>query len=133
LAVIAGGDAAEVFQAAEEAFDTITGFIKLFVIAILHLAIFLWWNDGLGAAFFDEVAHFIAVIAAICNYGLCRRRGSDTFFGRNIIADIAGRQNQNNRASFVICNRMNLAVAASARVAYAAIRAPFLRPLLAVR
>jgi hypothetical protein len=40
---------------------------------------------------------------------------------------------QDDGTAFIVGDRMNLAVAASARVSYAAIWAPFFRPLPAVR
>jgi len=98
----------------------------------LHVSVFLGRDNGLGSALFDEVAQFIAVIAAIRNNGSSFWGCFQTFFGGNKIADVAGRQNQNDGTTFVVCDGVNLAVTASARASYATIRAPFLRPHPAV-
>ncbi len=130
---MAGCDASEVLEATKEAFDAIAGFMERLAVAVLDLAVFLWRNDGLCPARLYEVAQFVAVVTAVGNDGGGFRCRLDARFGRDVVADIACGQNQDDGAALVVGNRMNLAVAASARVAYAAIRAPFLRPLPAVR
>jgi len=133
LSIIAGCDASEVLKATEEAFDAVAGFVERLVVAVLNLAVLLWRNDGLCAARFYEVAQFVAVVTTVGDDSGGFGRCLDARFGRDIIADIACGQNQNDGTAFVIGDSMNLAVAASARISYAAIRTPFLRPLPAVR
>ena len=132
MAVVTSSDTAEVFEAAEEAFDAVAGFIKSLVVTVLHVSIFLGRDNGLAATLLYEVTQFIAVVATISNNGGSFGGGFETFFGGNKVADIAGRQNQNDGTSFVVCDGVNLAITASTRVSYAAICAPFLRPHPAV-
>ena len=87
---------------------------------------------GLAAALFYEVAQFVAVVTTISNNGGSFGGGFEAFFGGNKVTDIAGRQHQNDGTTFVVRDCVNLAITASARVSYAAIRAPFLRPHPAV-
>jgi hypothetical protein len=133
LAIISGCDTPEVLDAAEETFDAIAGLVEGLVVSVLDLAVPLRRNDGLGPTCFDEVAQLVAVVTSVRNDCGGFRCCLDARFGGDIIADIAGSQNQDDWATFVVGDSVNLAVAASARVAYAAIRAPFLRPLPAVR
>jgi hypothetical protein len=113
LAVVASGDTAEVFEATEEAFDAVTGFIKHLVVTVLYVSIFLGRDNGLATAFFYKVAQFIAVIAAIRNNGGSFGCGFKTLFGRNKVADIACGQYQNDRPTFIVGNRVNLTITAS--------------------
>ena len=99
---------------------------------VLHVPVFLGRDNGLASTSLYEVAQFITVVASVCDNGGSFWGCFQTFFGRNKIADIPRRQNQNDRAALVVCDRVNLAVTASARVSYAAICAPFLRPHPAV-
>ena len=82
--------------------------------AVLHLPVFLWRDHRLRATFLDEVPYLVAVITAVRDYGVGFGRGGKALFGGYKVADVARRQMQNDRTAFIVGDRVNLAVTASA-------------------
>jgi hypothetical protein len=88
--MVAGGDAAEVLQAAERSFDASALAIAPHIIADRSLAILPAWDDRPGAGGLEAAAQVIGVLALISNETRQRPGVGEHFVGCLDIANIAG-------------------------------------------
>jgi hypothetical protein len=65
--IVACGDAAEVFEPAEHAFDEVAALVGLGVISVRVFACRIRWDDGLDAAFREPITQALGVVGAVCN------------------------------------------------------------------
>ena len=133
MPVVSEGDALEVLEAAEQAFDEVALFVERPVVAVLDFAVRARRDDGLGASCGQPLAQFGAVIAPVGDQVPGRRQGADAGLGRHVITDIARGQQQHAGTAPAIDHRVELGIGAAARDPYAAAEPPFLRPDEAVR
>ena len=111
--VIAGGDAAEVLEATEAAFDDIAAFVGELVQANGGLAIGFAGNDGGDPLFREIAAKRIGVIALIDDEFRHARDQTDAGFGHSAIGGVARGEDEDPGSTELVDDRMNLAVSAT--------------------
>ena len=115
--VVSGGDAAEVLEPAEAAFDDISAFVGALVEAMGDDTVGLVRNDGLCAATNDFVAKVVAVIPFVAEERAHGRRERQNIWRRRDIGILAWGQMQDDRPAERIAQRMDFCRAAPARAA----------------
>lgn len=115
--VVSGGDAAEVLQPAEAAFDDISAFVGAFVEAMDDDTVRFIGDDGLGAATNDFAAKVVAVIPFVGEERAHGRRERQNIGRYRDIGILPWGQMQDNRPAERIAQRMDFCRAASARAA----------------
>ena len=115
--VVSGGDATEVLEPAEAAFDDISAFVGAFVEAMDDDTVGLVRNDGLCAATNDFVAKVVAVIPFIGEERAHGRRERQNIGRCRDIGILAWGQMQDDRPAERIAQRMDFCRAAPARAA----------------
>ena len=86
---VSGGEAAEVLESGEAAFDAITLFVQCFVVLALLLAVAFGWDDSDPSHACDVLNDGIAVVTLICEHrlGLALCQQVD---GLGAVMDLAG-------------------------------------------
>jgi len=115
--VVSGGDATEVLEPAEAAFDDISAFVGAFVEAMDDDAVGFVGDDGLGAATYDFAAKVVAVIPFVGEERAHGRRERQNIGRRRDIGILARGQMQNDRPAERIAQRMDFCRAAASRAA----------------
>ena len=115
--VVSGGDAPEVFEPAEAAFDDISAFVGAFVEAMDNDTVGFVGDDGLGAATNDFAAKVVAVIPFVGEERAHGWRERQNIGRRRDIGILAWGQMQDDRPAERIAQRMDFCRAASARAA----------------
>ena len=101
---VARGDASEVFETGEEAFDQIAGLIKMAIERPRGKTIGTGRNNCLGTSGLDLRHEVISVVALVGNHGLSRQI-LDQLGGVVDVGNLSGRQNDPQRiAQGVDCN-----------------------------
>ena len=94
--VVAGCDAAELFELVEEALDDVALLVEFGVIGTLERAVPLGRNDRLAAAFSDLVAQVIGVVALVGDRDV-RGEAVDQVVRESDVVALAGRADQAHR------------------------------------
>jgi hypothetical protein len=115
--VVSGGDAAEVLESAEAAFDDISAFVGAFVEAMDDDTVRFIGDDGLCAATNDFAAKVVAVIPFVGEERAHGRRERQNIGRYRDIGILPWGQMQDNRPAERIAQRMDFCRAASARAA----------------
>jgi hypothetical protein len=115
--VVSGGDAAEVLEPAEAAFDDISAFVGAFVEAMDDDTVRFIGDDGLGAATNDFAAKVVAVIPFVGEERAHGRSERQNIGRYRDIGILPWGQMQDNRPAERIAQRMDFCRAASARAA----------------
>ena len=90
--VVSSGDAPEVFDASEEAFDPIAVFVELAIEGSLNPPIGTRWDNGLRTRRFDFCNEVIGIVAFVGDDGLCRQVLDG--FGRTVdVGNLTRREN----------------------------------------
>ena len=123
--VVAGGDAAEVFELAEEALDRVALFVERAVEGALFGAIGSGLDDGSGAGLLDRVVEVLGVVGGVGD----DRSGSeafDQFGGPQDLALLARAGDEPGRLARRIRRGVDLGAQAAARAPQPlGIRPPF--------
>ena len=115
--VVSSGDAPEVLEPAEAAFDDISAFVGALVEAMDDDAVGFVGDDGLGAPtndFATEVVAIIPFVSKECAHG---RRERQNIGRRRDIGILAWGQMQDDRSAERIAQRMDFCRTASPRAA----------------
>ena len=125
--VVSGGDAAEVLEPAEAAFDDISAFVGALVEVMDHNTVGFVRDDGLCAATNDFAAKVVAVIPFVGEERAHGRRERQNIWRRRDIGILAWGQMQDDRPAERIAQRMDFCRAAPARAADCLIVLPLFR------
>jgi hypothetical protein len=127
-AVVAGGDAAPVLEAAEHDLDAVTAFVPALVVFDGQRAGFAARNAGLDALLLQRIPEPVGVIAAVGQQPL--RLGQVVEQGRRtgVIADLAGGHEEAQGAAVGIGDGVKLGVHAALGPADQAPEIPFFTP-----
>ena len=126
--VVARGDAAEVFEFVEEAFDEVALSVEVSVDGALLPAAALGWNVRSRSMVGDHPNDGLGVVAAV-RHGVgggpqaVEQRGDEGFVG-----GLAGRDEQADGKASGVDHRVKLGAQSSTRTADGVIRAPFFPP-----
>mgnify|MGYP001600018023 CR=1 FL=1 len=115
--VVAGGDAAEIFEPAEATLDDIASFVGFFVEAMEPDAVGFVGNDRLGAALADLRPEAIAVIAPVGNQGAHVGQERQNLGSRGDIGVLAWRQMKGYGPATRVARRVDFGRAPAARTA----------------
>ncbi|KAF0226754.1 MAG: hypothetical protein FD175_2957 [Beijerinckiaceae bacterium] len=115
--VISCGDAAEVLEPAEAAFDDVLAFVGALVEAVDDDTVGFVGDYGLGAATNDFATKVVAVISFVSEQRAHGWRERQNIGRRRDIGILAWGQMQNDRPAERIAQRMDFCRAASARAA----------------
>jgi hypothetical protein len=126
--VIAGGDAAEVFETTESILDAVALLVGFSVEAEGLLAIGLVWNDGPGAALVEPLAQIGAVVSPVAEKLACRPRAADQALCGRAIMRLSAGQKDGKKAAFSICDCVDFRVAPAARAANGLLVLPLFAP-----
>ena len=124
----AGGDAPELFELAEEALDEVATSIEFAIDRALNLDAALGRDMGLATAVSDEVDEGAAVVATVRDQRLGRRQSSQKVRHGGLVRRLAWRDQQPDRQSGFIDDRMDLGAQSATRTANGVIRTPFFPP-----
>ena len=113
--VVSGGDATEVLEPAEAAFDDISAFVGALVEVMDDNTVGFVRDDGLCAATNDFAAKVVAVIPFVGEERAHRWRERQDIGSRSDIGILAWSQMQDDRPAERIAQRMDFCRAASAR------------------
>ena len=122
--LVAGCDAAALFQAGEQAFDFVAFAVDLAVVIPRGLAVRSRRDDRLRSRLLDDCHQWVAVVPFVHQNVL----GVDPFdhrFGLRHVVGLARRQQELHRVSEAVARRMNLAAEASDRAAELLVCAAF--------
>jgi hypothetical protein len=104
--VVSGGDAAEVFQTAEHALDSISPAIEHVAERRLEAAVGLRRDVRRGALLVDGLAHRIGVVAAISNQQRVGRQERQQCEGGTAIGGLAAGQREGARPAMFVGQRV---------------------------
>jgi len=124
----AGGDASELFEIAEEAFDEVAASIKFALDGALNLDAALGWDMGLAARISDKVDDGAAVVATVGDECVGRRQSSQKVWGSGLIRRLPWRDQQPDRQAVLVNDCMDLGAWSATRTANGVIRPPFFPP-----
>ena len=127
MLVEASGDAAELFEFAEEPLDQVAPPVEPGFDGALDADASLRGNMRSAAAPVDEIDKGPAVVAAICN----QRRGwqpVDQERRHGLVRGLPRRENKADRQAVLIDHRMDLRAQSATRTAKGVIRAPLFPP-----
>ena len=115
--VVSGGDATEVLEPAEAAFDDISAFVGALVEAMDNDTVGFVGDDGLGPVTDDFGAKVVTVVALVGDKRAHGWRERQDIGSCSDIGILAWRQMQDDRPAQRIAQRMDFCRAASARAA----------------
>ncbi len=115
--VISCGDAAEVFEPTEAAFDDISAFVGTFVEAMDDDTVGFIGNDGLGAVTGDFGAKVVTVVPFVCEKRAHGWRERQNIGRSSDVGILTWGQMQNDRSAERIAQRMDFCRTASPRAA----------------
>jgi hypothetical protein len=116
-AVVSGGDAAEVLEAAEHAFDGVAVAVEIGREAALPAAVGLGRDIGGGALVFDPAAHRVAVIALVGVHDLGAGEAVEQGLGGEAIGHLAAGQRERDRPAQAVGEGVDFGGAPAARAA----------------
>jgi len=115
--VISCGDATEVLEPAEAAFDDISAFVGTFVEAMDDDTVGFVGNDGLGAVTRDFGAKVVTVVPFVCEKRAHGWRERQNIGRSSDVGILTWGQMQNDRSAERIAQRMDFCRATSPRAA----------------
>ena len=124
----AGGDAAELFELAEETLDEIAAPVEFAIDGALDLDAALGRDMGLATCLSDEVDDGAAVVAAVGDERLGRRQSGQKVRHGGLVRRLPWRDQQPDRQSVLIDDGMDLGAQSATRTANGVIRTPFFPP-----
>jgi hypothetical protein len=132
-AVVAHGNAAPVFEAAEYVFDFMASLVKRLAIVVLDLAVFAR-RDAWGNAALNQCgAEFVAVIATVSEQFLGLWQYVKNQCSAFMVAHVPFREARKNWPGFAVADGVQLGVQAVLRSPNTAGNSPFFGRLAAVR
>ena len=123
-----GGDAADVLEFAEEAFDEISLSIDMFVHAALDPTVALGGDVGAGAPALGEIDQCLGVVTPVRDEVSGPVEAGDQSDGLLFVGGLAGGQGKADGQPFAIHHDVDLRAQSSTRTADSVIRAPFFPP-----
>ena len=123
---VAGGDAAELFDKVEEAFDEVAFGVERKVAVARDLAIRFWRDDRLDGAHFEARNEAVGVIGFIGEEGFGLQLGGERF-GLVDVVDLPAGETERQRIAQGVDDHMDFGGQTAARAAYSLVEAPFLR------
>ena len=132
-AIVSGGNAAPVFEAAEHVLDVMALAIQRLVVWDLDLSV-APWGDAWGDPAFDQRrTEPIAVVSAITDQFLGRWQHRQDQHGTPVVVHLSFREQQHDWPAVTVANGMQLGIQSPFGAADAAWSTPFCRKLAAVR
>ncbi len=116
-AVVAGGDAAEVLEAAEHAFDGVAMAVERGRKAALPAAVGLGRDIGGSALGFDLAAHGVAVIALVSVENFSAGEAVEQGIGGDAVGYLTAGQQERDRAAPAVGQGVDFGGASAARAA----------------
>jgi hypothetical protein len=116
--VVSGGDAAEVLEAAESAFDKVPALIGGAVERMVALSRWIVWDHGRRASGEQEAAQRVAIISGVGCRAARGRRLAHQRHGGASIAKLARRDGKRYWPALAVHQGMDFGGAAAARAAY---------------
>ena len=113
---VAGGDSAELFDSAEEAFDLVSVSVADLVVAFLRGAVFVWLDAGLGLQLPNTGSRFVTVVGGVGQhmFDLPRLERFQQFSSQGAVSVLARSQDHFHQAAFLVDRRGELGIQASA-------------------
>src|SRR5258708_6052916 len=109
--VVARGNPPEVFQPAKGVLDATSLLVGFLVEAERLLPVAFVGDDGFGAAVFQPLAQFGAVVSLVAQELFRRFVSADQAFGHRTIMCLAARQKDGKKTAFSICYCVDLRIA----------------------
>ena len=127
---VAGGEAAEVFESGEAAFDAIALSIEFFIMDALLLSVGFGRDHRDRSHGLDVVEDDLAVVALVGQYpdGLAC---SEQIDGLGAVVDLAASDEEVDRQTEFVGQQVDLGRQTSSGAPQSLVRAPFLRPVAA--
>lgn len=123
----ARGDAPEVLELVEVAFDEVSLAVDAAADRTLNEPAPRRWNVGLCAARADEIEQGVGVVAAVGDHVAAFQPGEQLRSGIEIVG-LSGRQNEAHRQAVLINEGIDLGAQSATRTADGVILAPFFPP-----
>ena len=123
---VAGGDAAELFDKVEEAFDEVAFGVERKVAIARDLAIRFWRDDRLDGAHFEARNETVGVIGFIGEEGFRLHLGGERFSLVDVV-DLPACEAKRQRVAQGVDDHVDFGGQTAARAAYGLVEAPFLR------
>ena len=111
--VVAGGEAAAVFEVAEHAFDGIAALVGDLAEAALLQAGALGWNVRNDALALDQLTNAVGVVGAVGMHDAALGQVGQQVLGRPAVRRLARRQVEGERPSVAVGDGVDLGVAAA--------------------
>jgi len=124
--LVAGRDAAELFDEIEEALDEITFGVEGEVAIAGDLAIRFWRDDRLDGPDFEALNKAVGVVAFVAKEGLGLHLGRECFSLGDVV-DLSAGEAERQRVAQGVDDHVDLGGRAAARAAYGLVETPFLR------
>src|SRR5271157_5123477 len=115
--LVAGGDAAELFDEIEEALDEIAFGVEGEVAIARDLAVRFWRDDRLDGPDFEALNKAAGVVAFVAEEGFGLHFGRKGFSLGDVV-DLSARQAERQRVAQSVYDHMDLGGRAAARAAY---------------
>jgi hypothetical protein len=128
--LVSRGEAAEVFEAREAAFDAIALFVEVFVVLALLLAVTFGRDDGNRAHGGHMLDDGIGVVAFVGQH-MADLPLSQQGDGLGAVVDLSGGHGEVYRQSLFVGQQMDLGGQPSSGAPQSLVRSPFLRPVAA--
>jgi hypothetical protein len=106
--VVAGGNAAEVFQPAEHALDGIAPAVEHTAERWLEAAIGLGWNVRRGTPLIDRLAHRVGIVTTVCDQQRVRWEQRQQGEGGAAIGGLAAAESEGARTPVFVGQRVEL-------------------------
>lgn len=126
--VVACGDASEVLELVEEAFDEVALPVELRIDGALVLPVALCGDMRAGAAEGDDLEDGLGVVAAVCDGIGSRAQAVEQGRDGGLVGGLAWRDQQTDGQAAGVDDRVELGAQSSTRAADGVIRAPFFPP-----
>jgi len=126
--VVAGSDAAKVFDFVEEAFDEVALAVEGRIDGALNFAVALGRNMGLGAVLDDQREDGAGVVAAVGDGVGCGLQAGEQIADGGLVGGLAWRDREADRQPLAIDDDVDLGAQSAARSSDGVIRAPFFPP-----
>lgn len=110
---MACGDAPPVLEPTEHDLDTIAAPVFAFVVAHGRRAGYPAWNAGSDPFFLQPIPEPVGIITTISQEPLCSGQIVQQGSGPGVIADLACRQEEPDRAAIPVCHRVKFRVHAA--------------------
>ena len=112
---VAGGDSAELFDSAEEAFDLVSVSVADLVVAFLRGAVFVWLDAGLRLQLPNTGSRFITVVGGVAQhlFDLPRLERFQQLSTQGAVAVLARSQDHFHQTAFPVDRRVELGIQAS--------------------